>query len=188
MMRFGGLTNPRSGAGPTRKNDGRTARNSGNELIEFKRTDNKRQITLKVTDLRDLEYHAIAEGRVPVLQFEIDGRRYVVLTEGDYFDCVRLRRAGDVLQTPDQSSAVVRPRKMPVHRDNREQHLLQRVPGERRNRAGQGSLSGYRVRGRQRVRGKAPVSQVRSGERRAAGSMGRNLGARAASTPEEDAS
>jgi hypothetical protein len=80
MRRFGGIQHLRSGAGPYRKNDGRTA----TELFEFKRTDNQRCIRLNYTDLRDLEHHALAERRYPVLVFELAGHSYVVLTQKDY--------------------------------------------------------------------------------------------------------
>lgn len=87
MQRFGGVQNPRSGARWDRKNDGRTDW----ELIEFKRTDNKRSITLLYADLRALRQHAVVECRFPVLGFELAGEHFVVLTEEDYHQLVARR-------------------------------------------------------------------------------------------------
>ncbi len=69
-----------SGAGWVHKNDVRNA----NLLIENKRTDNKKSITIKSTDLIDLWHNAVREGRMPVLQFDLNQRRYVILTEDDF--------------------------------------------------------------------------------------------------------
>src|SRR5215469_16813218 len=56
MRRFGGQQSPRSGAGWSRKNDGRTDW----ELVEFKRTDNRSVITLRHADLDALYRHAVS--------------------------------------------------------------------------------------------------------------------------------
>jgi hypothetical protein len=41
-------------------------------------------ITLKEVDLRELRERAIIEDRIPVLQFDLNGRNYVVLVEDDF--------------------------------------------------------------------------------------------------------
>lgn len=82
--RFGARLQPRSGAGWSRKNDSRSDR----FLIENKRTDNKRSITLKAADLEALNRNAIIDNRVGVLQFELNGRNYVVLSEVSFHECV----------------------------------------------------------------------------------------------------
>lgn len=89
MERFGGVRNPRSGARWDRRNDGRT----DTELIEFKRTDNRRSITLKFDDLIALYRHAVAECRIPVLCFELCGRQWVLLPESDYHELAAHRPA-----------------------------------------------------------------------------------------------
>lgn len=89
MERFGGVRNPRSGARWDRRNDGRT----DTELIEFKRTDNRRSITLKFDDLIALYRHAVAECRIPVLGFELCGRHWVLLPESDYHELAAHRPA-----------------------------------------------------------------------------------------------
>jgi hypothetical protein len=73
---YKGSRNARSGAGWLRKNDVR----SHEYLIENKLTENKKTITLKEIDLRDLR------DRVPVLQFDLAGRRYVVIGEDDFLE------------------------------------------------------------------------------------------------------
>lgn len=54
-------------------------------LIENKRTDAK-QITLKVDDLEKIWVEAVSEGRRPLLQFDLGGRRWVVQDEDDYLE------------------------------------------------------------------------------------------------------
>lgn len=76
----GARLSPRSGARWDRKNDSRNDR----FLFENKRTDNKRSITLKADDLEKLRKHAIVESRTGALQFDLNGRSYVVLTEVDF--------------------------------------------------------------------------------------------------------
>ena len=80
--RYNGSRSPGSGNGPTRKNDVRNE----HWLFENKHTGNRRSITLLAKDLEDLRRNANVEGRVPVLQFDLAGRSYVVLHEGDFFD------------------------------------------------------------------------------------------------------
>ena len=80
--RYNGQRSPRSGAGHSRKNDVRNE----HLLIENKTTGNRTQITLHTKDLELLRCNASVEGRVPVLQFDLAGRNYVVLHEGDFYD------------------------------------------------------------------------------------------------------
>lgn len=60
-----------------RKNDSRNER----YLFEQKRTDNKRSISVKETDLRDLRNHAARIGREPVLTIELNSRHYYIIEE-----------------------------------------------------------------------------------------------------------
>ena len=79
--RYRGSRSPGSGNGHSRKNDVRNE----HLLIENKLTRGTKGITLKVADLESLRQHATVEGRVPVLQFDLAGRSYVVLHEGDFY-------------------------------------------------------------------------------------------------------
>lgn len=83
---YKGSRNAGSGSGWLRKNDVRTA----NILIENKFTTNEKQITLKHADLKELIERAILEDRLPVLQFDLASRRYVVLTEDDFLELMGL--------------------------------------------------------------------------------------------------
>lgn len=83
---YRGSRNARSGAGWLRKNDVR----SENLLIENKLTTNVKQITLKSKDLIELQQRAILEDRIPVLQFDCNNRRYVVLVENDFIELAGL--------------------------------------------------------------------------------------------------
>ena len=76
---YKGSRNAGSGSGWLRKNDVR----SEDFLIENKFTDN-----LKFTDLRDLETVAIKEDRTPVLQFDLGGKRYIILREDDFLEMI----------------------------------------------------------------------------------------------------
>lgn len=78
---YRGSRNAGSGSGWIRKNDVR----SHDFLIENKTTGNK-SYTIKSTDLRDLVQRAILEDRVPILQFDLGGRSYVILTEDDFLE------------------------------------------------------------------------------------------------------
>jgi len=78
--RYKGSRNAGSGAGWLRKNDVR----SHEFLIENKFTDNLKQYSVKIKDLIELEQRAIFEDRIPLLQFEIQNKRYVILTEDDF--------------------------------------------------------------------------------------------------------
>lgn len=83
---YRGSRNARSGAGWLRKNDVRTE----NLLVENKLTTNVKQITLKSKDLIELQQRAILEDRIPVLQFDCNNRRYVVLVEDDFIELAGL--------------------------------------------------------------------------------------------------
>lgn len=81
---YRGSRNAGSGSHWKRKNDVRT----DNLLIENKFTTNSKQITLKFVDLRDLEKQAVLDDRMPVLQFDLGGKKYVVLTEDDFLEMI----------------------------------------------------------------------------------------------------
>ncbi len=53
-------------------------------LIECKRTDNKRSITLKFDDLMKIRSEALASGRSAALEFELNGRSWVVIERDDF--------------------------------------------------------------------------------------------------------
>ena len=69
-----------SGSGWLRKNDVR----SETLLIENKFTTGTKSITIKELDLRELRQRAIIEDRIPILQFDLNNRGYVVLVEDDF--------------------------------------------------------------------------------------------------------
>lgn len=77
---YKGSRNAGSGSGWVRKNDVR----SEMFLIENKFTDNQKSYSVKSSDLINLNREAIKESRIPVLQFDLAGRRYVILTEDDF--------------------------------------------------------------------------------------------------------
>jgi hypothetical protein len=81
---YKGSRNAGSGSGWLRKNDVR----SEEFLIENKLTVGTKSITLKDIDLRELRERAIVEDRTPVLQFDLNGRRYVVLVEDDFLEMI----------------------------------------------------------------------------------------------------
>lgn len=85
---LGGVLQPRSGAGHTRKGDVRTSRNAEltELLIENKRTDNRKSITLKATDLDGIWQYATLEGRIPVLGFELNNQDYYVIRKDDLIE------------------------------------------------------------------------------------------------------
>lgn len=133
---MGARLQPRSGAGPTRKNDSLTTREEGNELFEYKTTVNNRtQITLKEKDLVALEVNATTSNRFGVLVFDLGARRrrsYYVLTEEDYFTRVRGQDFRPLLHPKrrtgmDEGSQVqgvrpkhIQPRKLQRPRDDRD--------------------------------------------------------------------
>ena len=77
---YKGSRNAGSGSGWLRKNDVR----SHDFLLENKFTDNKKSYTIKSADLVELRERAILEDRTPVLQFDLGGRRYVIIPEDDF--------------------------------------------------------------------------------------------------------
>ena len=81
---YRGSRNAGSGSGWLRKNDVR----SETFLIENKLTVATKSITLKNVDLVELRERAILEDRIPVLQFDLAGRNYVVLVESDFLEIV----------------------------------------------------------------------------------------------------
>lgn len=81
---YRGSRNAGSGSGWLRKNDVRTTE----FLFENKLTTNTKSISLKEVDLRELTERAIVEDRMPVLQFDLAGRRYVVLNEDDFLELI----------------------------------------------------------------------------------------------------
>lgn len=82
----GGTRNAGSGNGWKRKHDVRSGGNEG-FLWEMKRTD-KKQITIKSSDLDSVRKIAWSEGRTPVFHIELDGRRYVLLEEPDFMELI----------------------------------------------------------------------------------------------------
>lgn len=74
---LGGKTQPQSGAGWANKNDVKSPR----FLVECKRTDNQKTISLKLVDLRDVEQHALIEGLLPAMAIEINDQRFFVLPD-----------------------------------------------------------------------------------------------------------
>jgi len=81
---YRGSRNAGSGAGWVRKNDVRNLE----FLFENKFTNNEKSITIKASDLRELRENAIAIDRIPVLQFDLGNRRYVVLIEDDFLEMI----------------------------------------------------------------------------------------------------
>lgn len=80
--RFGATQHGGSGNGPYNKNDSHTSRFH----IENKRTDGKRQITIKATDLADVEQNAAMVGRIPILAFELGGKDFYIVTPLDFHE------------------------------------------------------------------------------------------------------
>lgn len=81
-QKYGGSRQPRSGAGWIKKNDVR----ADNFLIENKLTMNSKTYTVKFDDLRALAANALKEDRVPVLQFDLGGKSFVILQEDDFLE------------------------------------------------------------------------------------------------------
>ena len=77
---YRGSRNAGSGSGWLRKNDVR----SEHLLIENKLTENSKSYTIKAKDLTELTQRAILDDRLPVLQFDLGGRHYVILNEDDF--------------------------------------------------------------------------------------------------------
>lgn len=81
---YRGSRNLGSGNGWLRKNDVRAEQ----FLIENKLTTGVKSITIKSVDLKELRERAILEDRIPVLQFDLSGRHYVVLVEDDFLSLI----------------------------------------------------------------------------------------------------
>jgi hypothetical protein len=84
--RYNGSRNVMSGAGWVRKNDVRTPE----FLIENKFTLNEKSWTIKLRDLTELRTEALLSDRIPVLQFDLGGRRFVILNEDDFTEMAGL--------------------------------------------------------------------------------------------------
>jgi hypothetical protein len=82
--RYRGSRNAGSGAGWVRKGDVRTQ----DFMIEnkLKMDPDAKSYSLKAVDLRDLVKRARLEGRIPLMQIDLAGREYVVLTEDDFME------------------------------------------------------------------------------------------------------
>lgn len=77
---YNGSRNAGSGSGWLRKNDVRTHE----LLIENKLTNNEKSYSIKSKDLQELTQRAILEDRLPVLQFDLGGKHYVIINEDDF--------------------------------------------------------------------------------------------------------
>ena len=77
--RRGGSRSGGSGSGWRRRNDVR----EDTVLWEMKGT-GKKQITIKASDLEGVRANAMLQGRIPAMHIEIDGRRWVVISEDDF--------------------------------------------------------------------------------------------------------
>lgn len=73
-----------SGAVWFSKNDVRTEK----FLIENKFTNNAKSYTVKFDELKDVVTRAVLEGRIPVLQFDLGGRQFVILVEDDFLEMI----------------------------------------------------------------------------------------------------
>jgi Holliday junction resolvase len=78
----GGQVVARSGAGWKRKADVRTL----THLLEMKRTDNRKSISIKADDLEKIRRQAASIGKLPALGFELAGRDYVILPMSDFVE------------------------------------------------------------------------------------------------------
>lgn len=83
---YRGSRNAMSGAGWVRKADVRTE----DFLVENKlRMDPKaKSFSLKAEELRILTKLALREGRIPLMQIDLAGHRYVVLREDDFLHMI----------------------------------------------------------------------------------------------------
>jgi len=79
---YNGGRNAMSGAGWIRKADVK----SEQFMIEckLKMDPNAKSYSIKAVDMRDLVSRAILDDRIPVLQIDLAGKRYVVLVEDDF--------------------------------------------------------------------------------------------------------
>ena len=90
-QQFGGSQIPMSGAGFWSKNDVK----SDDFLIEckLKMDPDAKSYPIKSIDLRDLTRRARMEGRIPLMQIDLAGKRYVVLPEEDFLDIIGVEDA-----------------------------------------------------------------------------------------------
>jgi hypothetical protein len=182
MERFGGVPSPRSGARWDRKNDGRTA----DELVEFKRTDNRSSITLKYTDLHELRQHAMAEGRRPVLVFELGGDDFVVIPERDYLGLSGGRERGPAAGSRTGAARLAGSGKvLGKLRQRAHQPVVRRSPAQRSGAGGQERVPRDPPGPPRSVPGNRPVPRVRPRQQREVGGLGRVFRTRAA--PDEAA-
>jgi hypothetical protein len=77
---YGGSVQPGSGSGWVHRNDVRSAQ----FLIEDKRTDNERSITIKADDLRRLRINATRLDRIGIMEIYLGGHNYVILHRDDF--------------------------------------------------------------------------------------------------------
>jgi hypothetical protein len=178
MERFGGVRNPRSGARWDRRNDGRTSF----ELVEFKRTDNQRCITINYTDLVELHRHAVVEDRIPVLGFDLGGDHFVVLPEREYFELSEHRRRSGPAADPDPPLAALdgTGQVQGGVRLHLRQPLVRRSPAQRSGSGGQVGVPGHPPGPPRPLPGPRRLSRVRPRQRREVGGLGRVLRKRAA--------
>jgi hypothetical protein len=83
---YKGSRNVMSGAGWVRKADVRTEE----FMIEnkLKMDPDAKSYSVKAVDMRDLVKRARLEGRIPLLQIDLAGHRYVVLPEDDFLEII----------------------------------------------------------------------------------------------------
>lgn len=83
---YKGSRNVMSGAGWMRKADVRTE----DFMIEnkLKMDPDAKSYSVKAVDMRDLTKRARLEGRIPLLQIDLAGHRYVVLPEDDFLEII----------------------------------------------------------------------------------------------------
>lgn len=83
---LGGRRHAYSGSRPDSDGDGHVGddiRSMDYILLESKRTNGNRQITIKRDDLEKLAQEALRQGREPIMNFELSGKDYLIL-ERDY--------------------------------------------------------------------------------------------------------
>lgn len=83
---YKGSRNIMSGAGWVRKADVRTE----DFMIEnkLKMDPDAKSYSIKAVDMRDLVKRARLEGRIPLLQIDLAGHRYVVLPEDEFLEII----------------------------------------------------------------------------------------------------
>lgn len=75
-----GRVQPGSGSGWVRPNDVQAER----FLVENKRTDNERSITIKADDLRRVRVNATRRDLIGILEFYLGGQNYIILHRDDF--------------------------------------------------------------------------------------------------------